>query len=371
MREGFMDLERREAWIALNLAPGLSSTQVRSLCVAFEDPREVIRADAGQLQRQGGLGPKPAARLAAFSWADALETELRRAERLGVSILTLEEEGYPAPLREIFDPPPVLYILGSLLPEDHLSIALVGTRHPTTYGRRMAKNLGRELAERGVTVVSGMARGIDISGHEGALEGAGRTLAVAGCGLTRVYPPEAADLQDAIAGHGAVLSERPLEDPPLPRHFPQRNRIIAGLTLGTIVVEAAERSGALITARLAAEQGREVFAVPGRADSDKSKGTHRLIREGAALVETADDVIAQLSPEWVSRLRRPGQAEDAEPFLAGPEAKIFGLVAEEEKQIDQLIEESRLSPADVSGALMALELKGLIRQYPGKVFART
>lgn len=363
------DLERREAWIALNLVPGLSSGQVRSLSLAFGDPREVFRAGAEDLQHLGGLGPKPAARLASFPWEDALRAELRRAETLGVSILTFEDEGYPAPLREIFDPPPVLCVLGRLLPDERLSIAVVGTRHPTSYGRRMARSLGRALAERGFTVVSGMARGIDAAAHEGALEADGRTVAVAGCGLSRVYPPEAAGLQEAIVRKGAVVSERPLEDPPLARHFPQRNRIICGWALGTVVVEAAVQSGALITARLAAEQGREVFAVPGRADSEKSGGAHRLIREGAALVETAEDVVAELPADALSRLRPPAE-KAAEPFLAGAEAKVFGLVAEDDKHIDRLIEESRLSPADVSGALVALELKGLIRQYPGKVFAR-
>ena len=180
-------------------------------------------------------------------------------------------------------------------------------------------------------------------------------------------------MQDAIIEKGAVISERPLEDPPLARHFPQRNRIISGLSAGTVVVEAAERSGALITGCLVAEQGREVMAVPGRADSDKSKGAHRLLREGAALVESAEDIIAQLSPEWTARLSRPGAGgggDAAEPFLAGDEAKIFGLLSEDDKQIEQLITEIRLGAAEVSGALMALELKGLIRQYPGKVFAR-
>ncbi len=367
---GLPDLEKRDAWISLNLVPDISSGQVQRLCAAFEDPRKILQASAEALQRQGGLGPKPAGRLASFRWESALQAEKRRAEETGVSILTREDEEYPALLLEIFDPPVVLYVLGRLLPEDQMSIAVVGTRRPTTYGRRMAKTLGRELAERGFTVVSGMARGIDTAAHEGALEADGRTVAVAGCGLSRVYPPEAAELQEAIIENGAVISEKPLEDPPLARHFPQRNRIICGLTLGAVVVEAAERSGALITARLAAEQGREVFAVPGRADSEKSKGTHRLIREGAALVETVEDIIAQLPPELAARLSRSAVWEAAEPFLAGAEAKVFGLVAEEEKQIDQLIEESRLSPADVSGALMALELRGLIRQYPGKIFAR-
>ena len=286
---------------------GFGSTQIRRLSDAFGDPREVLRADAETLQRRGGLSPKSAARLASFSWEATVEAELQRADGLGVRIRTVEDEGeYPVQLREIYDPPPVLYVLGRLPAEEGCPVAVVGTRRPTGYGRRMARTLGRDLAQRGCIVVSGMARGIDIAAHEGALEGGGRTVAVAGCGLTRVYPPEAAALQDTIIEKGAVISERPLEDPPLPRHFPQRNRIISGLSSGTVVIEAAERGG----------------------------------------------------------------GDDAEPFLAGDEAKIFGLVSEDDKQIEQLITESRLSPADVSGALMALELKGLIRQYPGKVFAR-
>lgn len=362
--------ERREAWVALNLAPGFSSSQIRALAESFGGPREVLQAGAEALQQSGGLSARAAARMMNFDWKGALEIELRRAEALKVRTVTLDDPDYPIPLGEIYDPPPVLYRLGRLMKDESLSIAVVGTRRPTPYGRRMAARLARELTEQGVTVVSGMARGIDTAAHEGALEAGGRTVAVAGCGLFQVYPPEARELQEAIVEKGAVISERPLEDPPLARHFPQRNRVISGLTAGTVVVEAAERSGALITARLAAEQGREVFAVPGRADSNQSKGAHRLLREGAGLVETAQDVIAQLSPSLTARLSPKAAQAETEPFLSGAEAKVFGLVSEEDKQIEQLIEESRLNPADVSGALMALELKGLIRQFPGKVFSR-
>ncbi len=270
----------RSAWIALNLLPGLAPRQIEVLLAGFGEPEAILEATEADLQARGRLSAKSASRVCGFQRQKALEEELREAERLKVTIMTREEPEYPASLLAIPDPPPVLYVRGELLERDRLAIAIVGTRKSTTYGRRTAERLGRGLAEKGLTVVGGMARGVDSAAHRGALSAKGRTVAVFGSGLAKLYPPEAKELFDAIAQSGAVVSEWPLATPPLPRHFPQRNRVVSGLALGTVVVEAPKASGALITARLAAEQGRDVFAVPGRVDSPQSEGAHRLLREG-------------------------------------------------------------------------------------------
>ncbi len=360
----------RSAWIALNLLPGLTPRQVEVLLAGFGGPEAILEATEADLKARGRLSAKSASRVRGFQREKALEEELREAERLKVTIMTREEPEYPASLLAIPDPPPVLYVRGELLERDRLAIAIVGTRRSTTYGRRTAERLGRGLAEKGLTVVSGMARGVDSAAHRGALSGKGRTVAVFGSGLAKLYPPEAKELFDAIAQSGAVVSEWPLATPPLPRHFPQRNRVISGLALGTVVVKAPKASGALITARLAAEQGRDVFAVPGRVDSPQSRGTHHLLREGAQLVDSAEDILAELPPELVALLPSVQEVPGSAPPLPAREAKVFTLVGTGEKHIDRLIEESALSAGEVSGALMSLELKGLVRQFPGKIFAR-
>ncbi|MBI4342113.1 MAG: DNA-protecting protein DprA [Candidatus Omnitrophica bacterium] len=269
---------------------------------AFGGVEPLARATAQALCQVQGVGPVLAKRIVAgFHDEVWLARELERARRQGAAIVTPDDPGYPDALRTITDPPVALYLRGTLTEADRVAVAIVGSRHASLYGLQCAEQLAYELALRGVTVVSGLARGIDGAAHRGALRASGRTLAVLGSGLSRVYPDEHRQLAKEIAGHGAVLSEYPMETQPLPRHFPQRNRLISGLSLGVVVVEAAQRSGALITADCALEQGREVFAVPGPMTAVTSHGTHQLLKQGARLVTSVEDILEELrlQPETV------------------------------------------------------------------------
>ena len=279
-----------------------------------------------------------------------IDAELRSLDRLGLSILTWHDERYPARLRTIHDPPPFLYVSGTLDPTDDYAVAVVGARRGTAAGRLLAERLSRELAETGVTVVSGMARGVDGAAHHGALSGKGRTIAVLGCGLDITYPPEHQSLRKQIEGQGAVLSDLPLGAQPHGYHFPRRNRIISGLSLGVVVVEAAIRSGSLITARLAAEQGREVFAVPGPVGSEHSRGPHGLIKQGAKLTENVDDVLEELLPQLSPALQervyaRAKAAPAAVPFLEKEETHVLSLLSSEPVHVDDAIGRSQLPAA--------------------------
>jgi DNA processing protein len=270
-------------------------------------------------------------------------------------------------------PPPFLILRGTLAREDGLAMAIVGSRHATPYGLQAAQRLGADLGARGVTVVSGLARGVDTAAHRGALEGGGRTVAVLGSGVDVVYPPENRRLASDIAGAGAVVSQFPMGTPPLAHHFPARNRLIAGLSLGTVVVEAAERSGALITARLAAELGREVYAVPGNISSPGSRGTNALIQDGAKLVQSWEDVVSEWPPEWRRALR---PVEDATPAGDGepgePAASaLLAVLGEEPVAVDAVVERSRLPAGQVSAGLVVLELRGLVRRLTGQRYIRS
>ncbi|MBI2104334.1 MAG: DNA-protecting protein DprA [Candidatus Omnitrophica bacterium] len=285
----------RERLIRLNLIPELGSTWLRRVLDAFGGLDRLWAADVRELQQVAGISPQAAERLDAARKDDAcLERELALAERCGAAIVTLADAAYPTRLKTIPDPPLALYVRGTLTAADETAIAIVGSRRASPYGRQCAERLSEDLALRGITVVSGLALGIDGAAHRGALRAGGRTLAVLGSGLARLYPPAHERLADQAAEQGAVLSEYPLEAEPLPHHFPRRNRLISGLSLGVIVVEASARSGALITADCALEQGREVFAVPGPMTSVTSEGTHRLLKQGARLVTSVEDVLDEL-----------------------------------------------------------------------------
>jgi DNA processing protein len=292
-------------------------------------------------------------------------------ERISIA---LDGERYPEVLRAIADPPAVLYCDGQIEPQDRQAVAIVGSRQATPYGLRVTETLARELSGAGFTIVSGFARGIDAAAHRAALEAGGRTIAVLGCGLDVTYPPEHASLREEIAASGAVLTEFPAGTPPKPSHFPQRNRIISGLSLGVVVVEAAEDSGSLITARLALEQGREVFAVPGPFDAPLSRGPHGLIKQGAKLVETADDIIEELLPQIETAgmpKRRPALSKATEiPNLSPEERLLLDQMSREPLHLDDLTERSGLTPAGVAGILLGLELKDLVRQLPGQRYYR-
>jgi DNA processing protein len=298
-----------------------------------------------------------------------------------IQTLTIKDIDYPKNLRNIHRPPKQLYVNGAILPKDEWAVAIVGSRRASQYGIEVADRLGYELAVRGVTVVSGMARGIDTAAHRGALRAKGRTIAVMGSGHGNIYPPENAGLYKEIAATGAVVTEFEDSMEPLPYNFPQRNRIISGLSLGVVVVEAAKNSGALITADLALEQGREVFAVPGKISSVTSSGTNDLLKDGAKLIQSAEDIIEDLKTFQIAPLEGDALIDKEEVVskkvkayvqnsLTDSEKKIYSVLSDEPKYIDQIFEESALGAASGSKALLSLELKRLIKELPGKQFVR-
>jgi DNA processing protein len=294
----------------------------------------------------------------------------RRAERCGARLVLAGEPAYPAQLAGVTAPPPYLFVRGALEPEDALAVAIVGSRRATAYGVGVAERLASELAARGVTIVSGLARGIDGAAHRGALQAGGRTLAVLGSGADVVYPPEHRRLAARVMERGALLSQFPMGTPALAHHFPARNRTIAGLALGTVVVEAAERSGALITAGHAGELGRDVFGVPGPVTADTSRGVHRLLQDGATLVQTWEDVVAELPEAWRRCLRAPARAAAPAGAPDADEARLLALVGAEPVHIDRLIEGSGMPSGRAAALLVDLELKGWVRRAPGQRYLR-
>jgi len=317
-----------------------------------------------------GLGEKVAQGIRRGPLEKIVEKELNRLKETGGRVITLTDEAYPRRLKDIYDPPALLYIRGELRIEDEFAIAIVGSRKTTPYGRWFTEKVGNELARHGVTIVSGMARGIDSLAHMGAVSGGGRTIAVLGCGVDVIYPSENRNLFAKIIDHGAVLSEFPMGSPPEGGHFPRRNRIISGLSLGVVVVQANEKSGSLITAGYALEQGREVFAVPGNVGTESSRGVHRLIKEGAKLVESSEDILEEILPQWKRERETAPEVKIPGPKLTGEETVLYELLGETPWHIDAIIRESRLDPGKVSSLLLNLELKGLVSQWPGKCFSK-
>jgi DNA processing protein len=316
------------------------------------------------------VGDEVARAVLAFDWQRAASDQAKAADACDARLVLLGDTGYPASLRPIDLPPPFLLVRGEILREDGLATAIVGSRRATPYGVRMAERLGGDLAARGVTVVSGLARGVDTAAHRGALAAGGRTLAVLGSGVDVVYPPENRRLAGEIVGAGAVVSQFPMGTAPLAHHFPARNRVIAGLALGTVVVEAAERSGALITARCAGELGREVYAVPGNVAVAGSQGTNRLIQDGAKLVQGWEDVVAEWPREWQRALRTPGITGEGAPMEPGARG-VLALLCDEPVALDVVVERSGLPPGQVSAELTTLELQGLVRRVAGQHFVRS
>lgn len=355
------------AEVLLSLVPGVGPRTRKTLLAHFGSAQAVLSAAQSQLREAPGIGPKISRAISqARGEIDvAAELALCRENRITLLVESLAE--YPDRLREIPDPPGVLFVRGALAASDGLSVAIVGTRHATHYGLAQAERLAAGLSRAGYTVVSGLARGIDAAAHRGALKAGGRTLAVLGSGVLNIYPPEHVELATQIAEQGAVLGENPPRSPPISGAFPQRNRIITGLSLGVIVVEANERSGALISARHAMEQGREVFAVPGRVDNRASRGCHRLIRDGAKLVESVDDVLEELGP-----LATPTQRDDGrevrhpvELQLNEPEQAVLDAVDDEPTSIDDIVVASGLGVPNVLSTISVLEMKRLIRRVSG------
>jgi DNA processing protein len=357
-------------WLALSLAPGVGSILLKRLLDRFKTPEAVFKAPLEELLSLEGLPEKVAREIRKGPLEKEVERELYLIKEVGGEIVTLKDDSYPKRLRDIYDPPALLYMRGELKAEDELAISIVGSRKTSPYGRWVTEKMSQDLARRGVTIVSGMARGIDSLAHWGAIAGGGRTIAVLGCGVDVIYPSENRNLFTKIIHQGAILSEFPMGSPPEGGHFPRRNRIISGLSLGVVVVQASEDSGSLITASYALEQGREVFAVPGNVGSEGSRGTHQLIKDGARLVESSEDILEEIWPQWRRERETPQAVEGPERNLSQEEQRLYELLGESPLHIDALIRGSQFDPGKVSSLLLNLELKGLVSQWPGKCFSK-
>ncbi len=359
----------REARWALGLVPHLGGVALAGLLEAFGSAQGVWNAPRDRLLAVAGVGRAAAEAIAGFPWIDRLREDERRAAQAGLTVVVWGDPTYPLLLSRIASPPPVLYLRGRLSPGDAVAVAIVGARRATAYGQDVAREIAGELGRRGVTIVSGLARGIDGAAHRGALDAGGRTAAVLGCGLDTIYPPEHRHLAREVEDAGAILSEFPVGTPPVRLNFPRRNRIISGLSLGVVVVEAGVESGALITAHHALEQGREVFAVPGRVHARYSEGCHRLIKAGAKLTENWEDVLTELAPQ-LKRRRQARGAPAVLPPLTAEELQVYDLLAQGSRHIDLLIAAAGLPGGRVASVLVTLEMKGVVRQLGGKVFER-
>ena len=364
-------MDPKQYWVALNMVVGVGKTLFHRLVKTFGSPQQVFRSSLKDLMRVERVSEKVAREIKKFEVEKHVEREWHFIDKLGLEVLSLDCPGYPPLLKAIYDPPPVLYFKGKNLDEYPVPLAVVGTRMPTNYGKIVTDALCNRLSSMGICIVSGLARGIDTLAHKSALEAGGDTIAVFGCGLSHIYPPENRQLRDKIAGQGTIVSEFPVTMRPDRNNFPARNRVISGLSHGTVVIEAGEKSGALITAEFALEQGREIFAVPGNINSPNSKGTNRLLKTGAILVEGPDSIVQELSAKVQNFLEEKQQAAKKSsdvPGLSTIERQVLAVLSQEEKHIDIIIENSRLSPAQVSATLVQLELNGLIRQFEGKLF---
>lgn len=368
--------------MTLKSVPGIGNLRFRRLVVHFGSPGNVLDAPVSGLTRVDGVSARLARAIKSQKTPDWVHVELERVHHHRYTVLTQHDPGYPPLLLEIPDPPPILYVYGQLSPET-ANIAVVGSRNASSYGLTTAHGLCKRLAAFGMVVVSGMARGIDTAAHQGTLAGGGRTIAVLGSGLACIYPAENRNLFHHIAETGAVITEFALDDQPEPRRFPMRNRIISGLSLGTVVVEAAGRSGSLITARLAAEQGREVFAVPGNIHAPTAQGPHHLIQQGAKLVRSVADIIEEIKPQCdmgnTGRGRGPGQGQPHDepppgnpvpPVLTPYEKTVFNALEAYPVHIDELTRRLETDTATVSSILIQLELKSMVRRDPGNHYAR-
>jgi len=372
-------------WLGLRRVRGVGPRIAHLLIERFKSPDQVFAAGA-DLLAQAGIPRQTARNIAEFKDFDPLERELCELSRIGARLVRWTDPDYPMNLRQIADPPPYFHLLGTLM-NDPRCVAVVGARTASEAGRRMAQRLGFELAGKGFAVVSGLARGIDSEAHQGALDAAGRTMAVMGCGVDIIYPPENRKLAEAIiAGGGALISELPLGTPPVAENFPVRNRLISGICLGVVIVEAAEKSGSLITARMALEQDRQVFAVPGSPLTGKSRGSNRLLKEGARLVDCVEDVLEDLAPLLTAAgaesalsltndvgtgITSPARLRPEGHETATGEVKmVLSCLKDADKlHVDSIIESSRLNTPTVLNLLLELELKGIVTQHPGKLFS--
>lgn len=373
-------MTEQEALIALNMVPDVGSARLKNLLEAFGSAPKIFLKSEEKLKQVEGIGAKIASSITGFSFAQ-LKKELDLAGRLKVQIVTLADPDYPENLKNIYGAPLCLYLKGELVPGDKLSLAIVGSRRASFYGLSCAERFAYSLADLGITIVSGLARGVDTQAHKGALKAKGRTIAVLGSGLNCIYPPENKSLAEEIADSGAVLSEFPLNAEPAARNFPRRNRLISGLSIGVIVAEAAKNSGALITADFALEQGREVFAIPGKVDSATSFGANQLIKQGAKLVDSVEDILEELNLK-LEKFKETLSNQDFVPALgfaerrackvnlSGEERLVYDLLGDRPVHVDEIIEKSGLPSSGVMSLLLKLEMRGLIKQSPGKMFVK-
>jgi DNA processing protein len=372
-----------EKWLKLIRTDRVGPNTFAKFIKHFGSVDRALGASVSELAKIDGVGLKIAERIATTRTKFDVTSELELAQKLGVWIISLDDKRYPPVLKQIYDPPPVLYIKGNLTRQDNLCISIVGSRGCSLYGQEQSSRFAHFLSSAGFTICSGMARGIDTSAHQGALSAGGRTIAVQGCGLANIFPPENKKLFELIAESGACISELPLRYEPLSENFPPRNRIIAGLSLGTIVVEASLNSGALITARAALEYNREVMAVPGKIDSPLSKGAHQLIKQGAKLIESVEDVTEalgyigeQLQDHVSVAATKASESMERSLFdarnlkLSSDERKTYDCLNKEPLHIEQIIADAELKAGSVNAALISLRLKGLIKQLPGSLFVK-
>jgi DNA processing protein len=366
-------MDAKEAFVALNMIEHVGPVRVRQLLDHFGEAPAILSATKQELLRVQGIGEDTAEAIAHWRETVDLTGELKRIEQFGCTILTQLDEAYPELLRQIYDPPVVLYVKGTLSAKDKNAVAMVGSRMTTHYGLEVARKLAYQLGYLGVTVVSGGARGIDTAAHQGALTSKGRTIAVLGTGINVVVPPENAGLFERIAQSGAVITQFPFNRNGDRQSFPIRNRIVAGMTLGTVVVEANLTSGALITANMAVDHGRQLFAVPGRIDSPRSRGCHDLIKKGAKLCESVEDILSEFEylfppSNQPKTVRDPAALPSFE--LSENEEKIYDAIGQDEPTIDEIIRRSGLPSSAVAVALLSLEMKRGIKQLPGRIYVR-
>ena len=372
-----------EKWLKLKAADGVGPVIFRRLLEHFNSIDLVLGASVSELTKVEGVGSVIAERIAAGRNKIDADAEIELAAKLGVWLVHFQDERYPALLKQIYDPPPVLYVKGTLDETDNLSIGIVGSRRCSLYGSEQASRFAHILASAGFTICSGMARGIDTAAHQGAIAAGGRTIAVQGCGLANVFPPENRKLFETIAESGACVSELPLNYEPLSENFPPRNRIIAGLSLGTIVIEAGVNSGALITAKASLEYNREVMAIPGKIDSPLSRGSNLLLKEGATLIDSVEDVMEAIGHigsrlnEHVKSAAQTAQEKVETPLfdiaqlrLNPVEKSIYDYLNTEPIQAEQIVADSPHPAGGVNAAIVSLRLKGLIKQLPGSMFVR-
>lgn len=360
--------DSRLSWLALRMIPHLGNITYKRLLDRFGDPAAIFEAPLNSLLKVEGLNPGAAKSIKRKAWKGDPEKELLAVEKAGIRLVPISDSAYPRDLREIHDPPPLLYLKGNVIPLGLPMVAVVGSRNPSHYGLKITEEICQGLAMKDIAVVSGMARGIDSAAHWGSLRGGGFTIAVLGSGMDVIYPSSNITLFKRIAEHGAILTEFPLGTPPEAKNFPIRNRVISGLSKGVVVVEASKQSGSLITASLALEQGRDVFAVPGSVESFKSTGTHLLIKQGAKLVENSDDIVQELGlndyyPEDAGSTR-----ERSLPPMAEDERKIYDMLGAYPLHIDHITRHSEMGSAKVASLLTGLELRGIVKQLPGKMF---